>query len=84
MEFFDEHFLQTNVVRHPETNEFLINFDPEIAILIRETECMKRIGLEISTEAEELVARQDIYKQNFNRIGVRYLINTYRLLIIYF
>lgn len=48
----------------------MINFDPEIAILIRETECMKKIGLEISSEAEELVQRQDLYKQNYNRIKI--------------
>ena len=33
---------------------------------------MKRIDLEITPEAEELVARQDLYKQNFNKIGVRF------------
>jgi dynein heavy chain, axonemal len=64
----------TLLVRHPETNEILINFDPEIAILIRETECMKRINLEISPEAEELVQRQDFYKNTYDRIRVFFII----------
>ena len=31
---------------------------------------MKRIDLEISPEAEELVQRQDLYKQNYNRVKI--------------
>lgn len=56
------------VVKNPETNEYLVNFDPEIMTLIRETECMKRLKLEIPLEADELVARQEIFKQHFNKI----------------
>lgn len=31
---------------------------------------MKKIDLEIAPEAEELVQRQDLYKQNYNRIKI--------------
>ena len=52
------------------SGEYLINFDPEIMVLIRDTECMKRLKLDVPKEAEDLVARQDLYKRNFQRIKV--------------
>jgi dynein heavy chain len=58
------------IVKNAETNEYLVNFDPEIMTLIRETECMKRLKLEIPAEAEDLVLRQEIFKQHYNRLKV--------------
>ncbi len=56
------------IIKDLETNEFLINFDPEIMVLIRETECMKRLKLDVPREAEELVIRQEIHKRNYQKI----------------
>ncbi len=56
------------IVKDLETNEFLINFDPEILVLIRETECMKRLKLDVPVEAEQLLIRQDFHKRNFQKI----------------
>lgn len=58
------------IVKNSETNEYLVNFDPEIMTLIRETECMKRLKLEIPPEAEELVVRQEVFKQHYNKLKV--------------
>lgn len=58
------------IVKHNETNEYLVNFDPEIMTLIRETECMKRLKLEVPPEAEDLVVRQEIFKQHYNKLKV--------------
>ncbi len=61
------------IVKHPETNEYMVNFDPEIMTLIRETECMKRLGLDVPKEAENLVSRQEAFKLNCDRIKVKFL-----------
>lgn len=58
------------IVKNSETNEFFVNFDPEIMTLIRETECMKRLKLDIPPEAAELVLRQELFKQHYNRLKV--------------
>ena len=58
------------IVKHPETNDYMVNFDPEIMTLIRETECMKRLSLSIPSDAENLVIRQEIYKQNYDKVKV--------------
>lgn len=56
------------IIKDLETNEYLINFDPELIVLMRETECMKRLNLEVSKEADNLWTRQDVYKKNHGKI----------------
>ena len=58
------------LVKNPETSQLLVNFDPNILVLIRETECMIRLGLEIPPTAKFLKARQAGLKENFNNLGV--------------
>jgi dynein heavy chain, axonemal len=49
-----------------ETNpEYLVNFDPNILELIREAQCLARLGLEIPKEAAVLARREDILKKNY-------------------
>ncbi|XP_066479011.1 dynein axonemal heavy chain 5 [Tiliqua scincoides] len=56
------------LVKAPETGEIFVNFDPEILTLIRETDCMSRMGLEIPPFAIALQQKRSSYKQNFNRL----------------
>ncbi|XP_078247829.1 dynein axonemal heavy chain 5 isoform X3 [Pogona vitticeps] len=56
------------LVKAPETGEIFVNFDPEILTLIRETECMARMGLEIPPFAIALQQKRDTYKQNFDKL----------------
>lgn len=56
------------LVKGTDMGEYLVNFDPEIMTLIRETECMKRLKLEIPPEADELVLRQELFKQHYNKL----------------
>ena len=58
------------LVKHPETEELFVNFDPQILTLIRETECMARLGLEIPPVAKALRAKQTILKDNYNVLNV--------------
>jgi dynein heavy chain len=45
--------------------EYLVNFDPNILELIRETQCLSRLGLEIPKEAAVLAQREDILKKHY-------------------
>ncbi|KAL8616403.1 Dynein heavy chain 5, axonemal [Nucella lapillus] len=50
------------LVRHPESKELFVNFDTQILTMIRETECMARMGLEIPLLARTIRCRQGEYK----------------------
>lgn len=59
------------LVRHPETKELFVNFDPQILTLIRESECMVRLGLDIPFGAQTLLQKRQAIKKNYNRLQVR-------------
>ena len=58
------------IVKSGETGEYFVNFDSEILTLIRETECMKRLKLETPSDADDLVLRQELFKQHYDRLKV--------------
>ncbi len=58
------------LVRHPDSSDLYVNFDPQILTLIRETECMARLGLEIPAVARALRAKQEQLKANYNSVKV--------------
>lgn len=60
----------TLLVEHPESKELHVNFDNEILTVIRETECMTRMGLVIPLTARTLRARQGEYKSFSNSLQV--------------
>ncbi|CAF0723345.1 unnamed protein product [Didymodactylos carnosus] len=45
--------------------DYMINFDPNILELIRETQCLARLGLEIPKEAAVLAQREEILKKHY-------------------
>ena len=45
--------------------EYLVNFDPNILELIRETQCLARLGLEIPKEAAVFAQREEILKKHY-------------------
>ncbi|XP_025115342.1 dynein heavy chain 5, axonemal-like isoform X3 [Pomacea canaliculata] len=58
------------LVRHPETKELFVNFDTQILTMIRETECMSRLGLEIPQIAKTMRARQGDFKTHYSGLMV--------------
>ena len=49
----------TLLVRHPETNQLYINYDPQIPAMVREATCMNRMDLEVPAVAKNLLRRID-------------------------
>ena len=60
----------TLLVKHPDTGELYVNFDPQVMTLIRETECMARLGLDIPPAAQNLRAKQQYLKEKYNNLMV--------------
>ncbi|XP_056016925.1 dynein axonemal heavy chain 5-like isoform X3 [Ostrea edulis] len=56
------------LIKHPETAELFVNFDPQILTMVRETECMARLGQEIPPLAVTMRAKQTEYKENYNAL----------------
>lgn len=59
------------LVRHPSNAQQLyVNFDPAILTLVRETDCMERIGLEIPAVAKNLRAKEHQLKTNQRELNL--------------
>ena len=58
------------LVKHPESNELFVNFDPQILTLIREAECMARLGLEIPPVAIIMRSMQQKFKDLNSALNV--------------
>ncbi|NXE58453.1 DYH8 protein, partial [Calcarius ornatus] len=60
-----QYLLQSTIfVRHPTTEKFLVNFDPQILEIVRETKCMIKLGLEVPEQAVKLAIIEDKLKSN--------------------
>ncbi|XP_017940484.1 dynein heavy chain 8, axonemal [Manacus vitellinus] len=58
-----EYPLQATIfVRHPKTEKFLVNFDPQILEIVRETKCMTKLGLEVPEQAVKIVMLENKLK----------------------
>ncbi|EDL08892.1 dynein, axonemal, heavy chain 5, isoform CRA_b [Mus musculus] len=54
------------LVKAPGTGELFVNFDPQILVLFRETQCMSQLGLPVSPFAAALFQKRDMFKKNFS------------------
>ncbi|XP_063079703.1 dynein axonemal heavy chain 8-like isoform X2 [Engraulis encrasicolus] len=48
----------TLLVLHPDTGKLMVNFDPKISEIIRETKCMQKMGLVVPEQALRLVKNE--------------------------
>ncbi|XP_078698147.1 dynein axonemal heavy chain 5-like [Branchiostoma floridae x Branchiostoma belcheri] len=56
-------------VKHPETKELFVNFDPSVMELIMESKQLAKMGLEIPEGAETLVLREKEIKDNVQALN---------------
>ena len=68
----------TILIRHADSGEKapLVNFDPHILELIRETKCLQRMGVEVPLEALSVAQHEDRFKSTVNRLNYMLLENT--------
>ncbi|XP_047444882.1 dynein axonemal heavy chain 8-like [Mugil cephalus] len=58
----------TLLIRHPTTGKFLVNFDPKVTEVIRETKCLLKMGLKVPKQALRLVHMETDIKANHLRL----------------
>ncbi|MEQ2240347.1 hypothetical protein ILYODFUR_013861, partial [Ilyodon furcidens] len=64
------------LVRSSVTGQLVVNLDPEILTQIRETDCMKRMNLEIPPFGAQLQQKQNILKQDYDKLQLMLSENT--------
>ncbi|NXY56258.1 DYH8 protein, partial [Callaeas wilsoni] len=65
----------TILVRHPKTEKLLVNFDPQILEIVRETKCMIKLGLEVPEQAVKIAIIENKLKSN--KLHLENLIRSY-------
>lgn len=51
-------------MRHPKTEQLLVNFDPHILEIVRETKCLIKLGLEVPEQAVKIAIIENKLKSN--------------------
>ena len=59
----------TLVIRHPSNGKLYVNFDREILLLIRETKCLMRMGVQVPPSARMVVLQEGKFKSFFNKLS---------------
>ena len=60
----------TILIREPENNKLLINFDSNIQELLREIEVVEKLGMELSPNAKALKAKGADLKEKYQNVNV--------------
>ena len=58
------------LIRHPETKKLFVNLDPDILTLVRETEIMGRLNMDIPLAAQHLRLKHHVFKDYHDRLTV--------------
>lgn len=61
----------TLFVRHPESGKLMVNFDPKILEVVRETKCMIKMKLDVPEQAKRLLKLESKLKADKLRLQVR-------------
>ncbi|NXP40789.1 DYH8 protein, partial [Leiothrix lutea] len=65
----------TILVRHPTTEQFLVNFDPQILEIVRETKCMMKLGLQVPEQAVKIAIIEN--KLQSNKLQLEGVVQSY-------
>ncbi|PAA70380.1 hypothetical protein BOX15_Mlig025839g1 [Macrostomum lignano] len=74
-----EGFKAPLLTRHAETRRLLVNLNAEVLTLIRETELMSRLGMDIPLAAHELRVHQSTIRRRYDEL-TSIIVNYYQLL----
>ncbi|NXH84859.1 DYH8 protein, partial [Edolisoma coerulescens] len=75
-----QYALQSTIfVRHPKTEKLLVNFDPQILEIVRETKCMMKLGLEVPEQAVKIAIIENKLKSN--KLQLEDLVQSYEDLL---
>ena len=58
------------IVKHPTTKDLYVNLDPAIHTVVRESEWMRKLGLEIPESAGIMAYLRTSLKTNFDQLSV--------------
>ena len=58
----------TLLVRHPETAQPIVNFDKDIAKLVKEARCMRRMGIPIPSVAQMVLLQEEKFSYYFQQL----------------
>ena len=61
-------------MRHPETGKLLVNFDPKILEVVRETKCMIKMKLDVPEQAKRLLKLESKLKGDKLYLQVRWIL----------
>ncbi|NXN78965.1 DYH8 protein, partial [Bombycilla garrulus] len=65
----------TILVRHPTSQRFLVNFDPQILEIVRETKCMLKLDLEVPEQAIKIAMMENKLKSK--KLQIEGLVQSY-------
>ena len=51
------------LIRHPDTDELFVNFDPQVVELIQEAKCLQALHLEVPETVKALMVKEEEIKQ---------------------
>ena len=51
------------LIRHPDTDELFVNFDPQVVELIQEAKCLQALHLDIPETVHSLMVKEEEIKQ---------------------
>ena len=60
----------TVLVRHPDTKDLVVNFDPKLKEVLREIEVLTKMGLEIPLQAKPFIGKRAEMLQKFELMDV--------------
>lgn len=61
-------------MRHPESGKLMVNFDPKLLEVVRETKCMIKMKLEVPDQAKRLLKLESKLKGDKLHLQVRQII----------
>ncbi|XP_021362874.1 dynein heavy chain 5, axonemal-like isoform X1 [Mizuhopecten yessoensis] len=67
------------LIRHPDTMDLHVNFDPQVLELIQESKCLQALNLEVPEAAKAMIVTEEQIKAN--AVSLREMLNEYHRIV---